>query len=70
MKTVADLPGALAAHLEWLTSGGRRGTRADLWGADLGDANLRGANLRYASANRLTVWPDGFDPATKGVIVR
>ena len=48
MKTVADLPGALAAHLEWLTSGGRRGTRAKLPGADLGDANLRGANLRYA----------------------
>ena len=49
MKTIADLPGALAAHLEWLTSGGRRGTRADLWGADLGDANLRDANLRGAN---------------------
>ena len=48
---------------------------ANLWDADLGDAdlrgaNLRGANFRGASANRLTVWPDGFDPATKGVIVR
>ena len=53
---------------------------ADLWGADLGGADLRYADLRYAnlwganlwgaSANRLTVWPDGFDPATKGVIVR
>ena len=48
---------------------------ATLWGANLRDANLRDANLRDAdpwdaSANRLTVWPDGFDPATKGVIVR
>ena len=48
---------------------------ANLWDADLGDAdlrgaNLRGANFRGASANRLTVWPDGLDPATKGVIVR
>ena len=53
---------------------------ADLRGANLGGANLGaaylrgaylgGAYLRGASANRLTVWPDGFDPATKGVIVR
>ena len=43
---------------------------ATLWGANLGGANLRGADLGDASANRLTVWPDGFDPATKGVIVR
>ena len=48
---------------------------ANLRGANLGGANLRGAdlgdaNLGDASANRLTVWPDGFDPATKGVIVR
>ena len=43
---------------------------ADLRGAYLGGAYLGGAYLRGASANRLTVWPDGFDPATKGVIVR
>ena len=48
---------------------------ANLGGANLGAADLRGAYLggaylRGASANRLTVWPDGFDPATKGVIVR
>ena len=59
MKTIADLPGALAAHLEWLTSGGRRGTRADLGDADLGcadlgcadlqDADLQGANLQDAN---------------------
>ena len=48
MKTIADLPSALAAHLEWLTSGGRRGTRADLGGANLGCADLRGANLGCA----------------------
>ena len=43
---------------------------ADLRGAYLGGAYLGGAYLRGASANRLTVWPGGFDPATKGVIVR
>jgi len=48
VKTITDLPGALAAHLEWLTSGGRRGTRADLRGADLGCADLGCANLGCA----------------------
>lgn len=58
MKTIADLPGALAAHLEWVTSGGRLGTRAnlgcanlrgaDLGGADLGCADLGCADLRDA----------------------
>ena len=48
MRTITDLPGALAAHLEWLTSGGRRGTRADLGDADLRDANLGGADLGCA----------------------
>ena len=68
----ADLGGADlgGANLRGANLGG-----AALWDADLGDADLRGANLRGAnfggaSANRLTVWPDGFDPATKGVIVR
>ena len=51
-----------------LTDANLRG--ASLRGAYLGGASLRGASLRGASANRLTVWPDGFDPATKGVIVR
>lgn len=45
-------------------------TDANLRGASLRGAYLGGASLRGASANRLTVWPDGFDPATKGVIVR
>ena len=43
---------------------------ANLWGANLGAANLRAAGLWDASANRLTVWPDGFDPIAAGVIVR
>ena len=43
---------------------------ANLWGANLGAANLRAAGLWDASANRLTVWPDGFDPKAAGVIVR
>ena len=43
---------------------------ANLGGADLGGADLWGASLRGASANRLTVWPGGFDPIAAGVIVR
>ena len=68
----ADLRGANLrdAYLAGADLGG-----ADLGGADLRGANLRGANLRAAdlwdaSANRLTVWPDGFDPIAAGVIVR
>ena len=38
---------------------------ADLWGAD-----LRYADLGYAFANEFTRWPDGFDPAARGVTVR
>ena len=73
----ADLGGA---DLGGANLGGANLGAADLRGANLRGANLRGANLRGAylrgaylrgaSANRLTVWPDGFDPATKGVIVR
>ena len=44
---------------------------ADLGGADLrGAADLWGADLRYANANKFTRWPDGFDPAARGVTVR
>ena len=60
--TDANLPDA---NLRGANLGG-----ANLGGANLGAANLRAADLWDASANRLTVWPDGFDPATKGVIVR
>ena len=52
---------------------------ANLWGADLRGANLRGANLwgaylrgadlRGARADADTVWPDGFDPAARGVVL-
>ena len=46
---------------------------ANLRGADLGDANLRranleGANLGGAYADDRTGWPDGFDPAARGVV--
>ena len=58
------------ADLRDANLGGANLRGANLRGADLGGANLRGADLGDASANRLTVWPDGFDPATKGVIVR
>ena len=44
---------------------------ADLYGANLGyAADLWGADLRYANANKFTRWPDGFDPAARGVTVR
>ena len=42
---------------------------ANLGGANLGSANLRGANLRVARSNRFTVWPTGFNPAARGVVV-
>ncbi len=47
---------------------------ADLCGADLRNANLIGANLRNANlagavADVGTIWPDGFDPVARGVIV-
>jgi len=51
--TKKDLKAVLDAHLLWIQSGGKEGTRADLRdanlrGADLSDANLRGADLRGA----------------------
>ncbi len=58
------------AYLAGANLGGAYLRGADLRGAHLRGANLGGAYLRGASANRFTVWPDGFDPATKGVIVR
>jgi hypothetical protein len=50
-------------------------TRAYLTGADLARANLTGAyldgaNLSGAVADATTRWPDGFDPASAGVMVR
>ena len=48
--------------------------RADLSGANLSGAKLAGAyltraNLTRANADRFTWWPDGFDPAARGVTV-
>ena len=43
---------------------------ADLTGADLAGAYLTGANLAGAIADQFTQWPDGFDPAARGVTVR
>ena len=43
---------------------------ATLWGANLGGADLGGADLGDATADADTIWPSGFDPAAKGVIVR
>jgi uncharacterized protein YjbI with pentapeptide repeats len=42
-------------------------TEANLKGVDLIGAQLRGANLTGATADRTTVWPEGFDPVAAGV---
>ena len=57
----------------WCRGADLRG--ANLWGANLWGANLWGADLRYADlgyafANEFTRWPDGFDPAARGVTIR
>jgi uncharacterized protein YjbI with pentapeptide repeats len=40
---------------------------ADLSGAQLEGANLDGADLRGVLADRDTVWPEGFNPAERGI---
>ncbi len=45
-------------------------TGAGLYRANLTGANLAGANLVGAYVDRRTWWPDGFDPAARGVTVR
>ena len=34
------------------------------------DALIEGASFTGASADGTTLWPDGFDPFTAGVVVR
>ena len=45
----AELNIILAAHTEWLATGGFRGVRADLSGADLREVSFRGVNLHSAN---------------------
>lgn len=42
---------------------------ADLGAADLREADLRGAKLQGALSGWDTVWPEGFEPSTAGVVV-
>lgn len=42
---------------------------ADLRGCDLSGADLREAELEGALASDLTIWPNGFDAQTAGVVV-
>jgi len=68
-----------SANLRFANLGSANLRYADLSGADLSGADLRYADLRYANlrsadlssarANRLTLWPTGFDPVAVGVIV-
>jgi hypothetical protein len=44
-------------------------TEANLRGTVLADADLRNANLKGARSDAATLWPDGFDPETAGVVV-
>ena len=41
---------------------------ANMRGASLRGADLYGADLSGAIADRYTAWPDGFDPARRGVV--
>ena len=68
----ADLRGAVlwGVDLRGADLGGADLGGADLGGADLGGADLGGADLWGATADADTIWPSGFDPAAKGVIVR
>ena len=52
MTTIADLPEVLAAHAEWLATGGSKGARANLNGANLAGADLTGADLTRANLTR------------------
>ncbi len=40
---------------------------ADLRRADLSGANLEEADLDRATADKYTLWPEGFDPVAAGV---
>ena len=42
-------------------------TNADLTNADLTNADLTNADLWYATFNKETVFPDGFDPIARGM---
>ena len=78
---VFDLPGLIrAGHFAGanLTGVDLRGAYlyganiygAYLYGANLYGANLYEVNLRGATADHRTVWPDGFDPETAGVVTK
>lgn len=63
-----DLPGANLRDAD-LTAANMHG--ADLCGADLSGAEgLRSVDWEYAFGDASTIWPDGFDPADKIMIVR
>ena len=69
--TRADLAGA---NLAGANLAGANLTDANLTDANLTDANLAGANLTDANltdarSDRWTRWPDGLDPAARGVAV-
>lgn len=49
---IDDLPGVLARHREWVRSGGGKGERAYLTGANLARADLTGANLTVTNLAR------------------
>ena len=53
----------LTAHREWRLSGGARGTRADLRGADLAGANLRGAIPAVPDIDAAILAAIGDEPA-------
>ena len=66
--TKAELDKILDNHELWLSSGGKKGERADLSSADLRSADLSSANLRYANLrsadldfSAFPLWCGGLD---------
>lgn len=70
----------LELHKRWLASDGAAGQRLDLSGADLRRCDLRGADLagaelgaallKGAAYDARTRWPDGFDGAAAGAVLK
>jgi len=58
----------LVANLRGANLRGANLRGATLRGANLWDANLWDANLRGATADKRTIWPDGFDAASRTAV--
>jgi hypothetical protein len=64
-----DMRALLVFNMSGADLSGADLSRADLSRANLTGANLSRADLTGADADKWTRWPEGFDPAAKGVEV-